>query len=219
MYRKVLVLAMVGLMVAVTGVRADWKVTERGLVLGEEDKEEAVEVKVEKKEDKEKLELKVETKDEDGEEEELEDQDELEIEDEDGDDDIKLATGAGRMIEIRHRGTNAQTELPISVNVATRALTVTTPAGVRTVAILPDTAVANMVRRGVVEGVASGSGQVELKMENNEVVYEIQGESTEKLLGILPIKIKKTVVVSAQTGEEVSVAQGLLQRILDLLSF
>ena len=219
MYRKVLVLAMVGLMVAVTGVRADWKVTERGLVLGEEDKEEAVEVKVEKKEDKEKLELKVETKDEDGEEEELEDQDELEIEDEDGDDDIKLATGAGRMIEIRHKGTNAQTELPISVNVATRALTVTTPAGVRTVAILPDTAVANMVRRGVVEGVASGSGQVELKIENNEVVYEIQGESTEKLLGILPIKIKKTVVVSAQTGEEVSVAQGLLQRILDLLSF
>lgn len=248
MKKKVLSLMVVGLMfVAVPVTRAGWRVGPTGLVYekgevlsqGSDDTESegsgssgsssesselptptseqkrnasrATELKVEKREGKERLELRIKT--EKGEEEDLGEQEELEIEDE-----VELATGEGKLIEVRHKGVHAETELPISIDLKTRLLTVTTPAGVRTVAILPDEAVANLLRQGVVDGVSTGSGQIELKAENGEVRYEIEGEVDEKFLGIVPVKIKKRVVVSAQTGENLGESQGLLDRILELLS-
>ncbi len=210
--RKVWVVLIIFLLVAAPAVSAEWRVTKQGLVLGDEDrKEDAIEVRVEKKEDKEKLELEVD-------EEELGDQDELEIEDEDGDDDVKLATGEGKMVEIRHRETKAQTELPISVNVATRAMTVTTPAGVKTVSVLPNAAVTNMLAGRFAGSVASGSGSVQIKMDGNRLVYEIETQSEEMLLGLVPVKIARKVKISAENGATLGQTEDFFNRILDILS-
>lgn len=140
------------------------------------------------------------------------------IEDENGDDDVKLATGEGKMVEIRHGETRAQTELPISVNVATRALTVTTPAGIKTVSVLPDAAVTNMKAGKFAGSVASGSGSVQIKMEGDRLIYEIETESRQKFLGLLPVKITGKVKVSAENGATLGQTEDFFNRLLDLLS-
>lgn len=55
--------------------------------------------------------------------------------------------------------------------------------------------------------------------EDGELVYEIDGEKFERLLGILPIGLQRKVIVSAETGELITVNQSIFTRLLDLLSF
>lgn len=49
-------------------------------------------------------------------------------------------------------------------------------------------------------------------------VYEIAGLSDQKLLGFIPVSVKKTVDVSVETGEIVGTNVSLGDQILDLLS-
>lgn len=177
------------------------------------------------------LKLKVEIKD--GEEvrtrEHLKERDELEQELED--EDIKISSDDGHM-EIEHNAVTARFGFPLSVDPVTRDLIVTTPAGERTVAVLPDEAVRNLLAKGFLTHVASGSAvpaeatvsgslatSVELKLKNGNLVYEVQGEKREKFLGVIPVTMDRAVTVSALTGEVLSQTQSVFATILAFFSF
>lgn len=131
----------------------------------------------------------------------------------------------------------ATTNFPLSINLETNKLTVTTPAGEKVVTVLPDQAVKNMLAANVIDQVggaafvqdaqkvATQAGTtledvIKLSTTREGVLaYEIPGIKQEKLLGFLNVNISKTALVSAETGELLGVRQNLLSQILDLVSF
>lgn len=123
-------------------------------------------------------------------------------------------------------------QFPLSVNSATNELVVNTPSGAITVAVLPDEAVANMLAQNVLDHVQTPTadelpnqevGNVQeslnLKDRNGELVYEVDGTSDQKVLGLFKVQIHKKAIVSAQTGELVKVDKTFAQTLLDLISF
>lgn len=140
--------------------------------------------------------------------------------------------------EARHRAiverlnTQALTDLPLSVDLTTNELTVTTPAGERTVTVLPDQAVQNMLAANVIDrlggeqlaalirqgGIQTLGQVITLAQQDGAPVYEIQGVKEHRLLGFLPATTAVTVTVSAETGEIVKETQPFLDRLIDILS-
>lgn len=149
---------------------------------------------------------------------------------------VKVATGSGNSLVFSRGAFAAKTNFPLSVDLATNALVVTTPAGIKTVTILPDAAVQNMLAANVIDRLgtaavlealeATGSGRltgvagvVELGLRNNVPVYEIAGLSDQRLLGFIPVSIPQKVIVSAETGELVETQKPLFSTLLDFFSF
>lgn len=126
----------------------------------------------------------------------------------------------------------ALTDLPISVDLNTNILTVTTPAGEKQVTVLPDQAVQNMLAANVidrlggealVEQVRQGNVQtlgqvIELGVRNDVPVFVIQGIKEQRFLGFLPVTTDVTVTVSAETGEVVDTQQSVLDTVVDFFS-
>ena len=157
-------------------------------------------------------EIRLRVRDEDGNEvrtrEHLRELDELEQELED--EEIEISSDDGHM-ELEHNRVRARINFPLSIDPLTRELIVTTPAGERTVAVLPDEAVRNLLAKGFLTHVASGSAavpaeatvsgslatSVELKMKNGNLVYEVQGEKREKFLGVIPVTMDRSITISA----------------------
>jgi len=183
-------------------------------------------------------------KNEQGEEVEVDDEDESEVLEELDDElegrGVEIATDSARPGFIQN-GRRVRTNFPLTVNVATGELFVTTPAGEKVVAILPEQAIANMIRAGVLtrvvqdstptptpEATASASTEsaivtivdsgIVLSAVNGEPVYEIVGVKNERLIGVFPVGIKKLTVVSATSGNLLDVNVGFFARILDFLS-
>ena len=134
-------------------------------------------------------------------------------------------------MEIEHNAVAALFGFPLSVDTVTRDLNVTTPAGERTVAVLPDEAMRRLFAAGVLTPVASGSAttvasgsgalasSVELTLREGNLVYEVEGEKHEKFLGIVPVTLDRQVTVSALSGEVLSQTQSVLATIVGFLSF
>ena len=177
--------------------------------------------------------LKVE--DESGEEVEIEDDKlgELEdvVEDELGDDDVKLTATTDNQLAVTSNQVTALTNFPLSINVETKELIVTTPAGQRVVTILPDEAVANLLATGIINRVETSSadtatqgqlgaltGVVKLEIRNNEVVYKVNGVKTHRMLGFIPVTTPVSAFVSAETGTTLAKQQSILASIIDFLS-
>ncbi len=136
------------------------------------------------------------------------------------------------VMEVEHNGIRARTNFPLSVDPTTNQLVVTTPAGKKTVAVLPDDAIKNMLANGFLTTIASGSantsgatssaavaGAFQMAVHNGTIVYEIQGEKMQKLLGLFPVTTPRTVLVSAQTGQAVAQNQSWLSTLISFLSF
>ena len=146
---------------------------------------------------------------------------------------IKVATGSGNSFVFARGGIGAQTQFPLSVDLATNALTVQTPTGPKVVTILPDAAVQNMLAANVISRLStetivgatgsaalSGVGDiVQLGLRSGVPVYEISGLSNQKLLGFIPVVIPAKVIVSAETGALVVKETSPLNTLLDLVSF
>lgn len=147
---------------------------------------------------------------------ELEDEIEQELED----DGIEIASSSGGLI-IKKNKIRARTSFPLSVNPETNELVVTTPSGVKTVTILPDRAVENMLAKGVLSEVDKEESEdsVEIETKKDELVYKIKGEKDHKFLGFIPLKTVITAFVSAQTGQLTAQEQSLLSQIISRLSF
>lgn len=134
--------------------------------------------------------------------------------------DVKVATH-GSSLEFEHNGVHVNTLLPLSVNTTTNQLTVTTPAGVKPVTTLPDTAIENLMSRGIISGVASGTASftsVRLETQNGLPVYRVEGEKQVRIFGFIPATMSTTAFVSADTGAVVSQQETLLNILLKLIS-
>src|SRR3989344_2017278 len=153
-----------------------------------------------------------------------------ELEQELEDEEIEIASRDGEM-EIEHNAVRARVNYPLSIDPSTRQLTVTTPAGIKTVAILPDAALVRLLASGMLSEIASMSAeqqvatdsgmtsiQFELTLEGNHLVYEVQGIKQHRLFGFIPVITPRTVSVSALTGDVVSQTQTWLSGLIDLLS-
>ncbi len=153
-----------------------------------------------------------------------------ELEQELEDEEIEISSDEGEL-EIEHNAIRARTNFPLSMDPVTRQLTVTTPAGTKTVAILPDAALVRLMASGFLSTIATGSAlpsgatdsadltqSLELKLHNGTLVYEAEGEKEHKLFGVFPVKTERTVAVSAVSGEVVAQTQSWLSAFIDLLS-
>lgn len=182
-----------------------------------------VKVKIEKEGDN----LKVKAEKEDGTEVELETKDTLEtLNKELESDNVEIATNDASSLTIKNGDTEAETELPISVDPLTHELTVTTAAGVKTVSVLPDKAVQNTLDNKILSNIESQtssdnttSQKATLTEVNSEPVFAVKGINQKRILGLLPIGFAKTAFVSAQTGQVVKIDETLINKILEAISF
>ncbi|MDO8497732.1 MAG: hypothetical protein Q7S61_04270 [bacterium] len=135
--------------------------------------------------------------------------------------DVKIATREGELSVTKNKIT-AMSQFPLSIDPITRTLQVTTPAGVKLVTILPDQALQKMLDLGVLSKVNStetGTGEkIKIDVRNGEVVYKISGKKEHKLLGFIPIKTTKEIVISSETGTPLTQEQSLLSSFIDFLS-
>lgn len=167
--------------------------------------------------------LKIKAKEKDGTETELESESIDDINDALKEEGIHIASASGNNLRIRKGEFEAETHFPLSIDPTTNMLTVTTPAGVKNVAVLPDQAVANLLKNNYINSVASGSAtsttqNIILGLLNNNPTYQINGISNQKLLGLFPVEIANTSFVSATNGDIIKVDETLFNRLLDLLS-
>jgi hypothetical protein len=147
---------------------------------------------------------------------EFEKEQEVEVKEGTNESKMKIRSGKNKF-EFQQEGSkfSVESSFPLSVNPVTRELTVTTPAGSKVVAVLPQQAIDNMLTKGIV---TSTSG-VKIKTESDgSLSYKIDGTKNEKLLGVFDVAIPKNLVVSAQTGQVLVVNQSTFSKILDFLS-
>jgi hypothetical protein len=124
-------------------------------------------------------------------------------------------------------GIAAKVGTPLSFNLETNEMTVTTPAGTKVVAVLPDAALAKARLEANIEVPPASddpeeideSGQVSLMEYQNSPTYAIKGKSKKNVLGVFPVELDKTVYVSAVSGNVVDTKLTGLARFLDLISF
>lgn len=114
-------------------------------------------------------------------------------------------------------------EIPVNVDQQTNELTVTTPTGDKTLGLLPDDAVKNIINSDSVSEVSkdpnTGKSELRLTINSNGVpVYEVEGIKKGRFLGVFNVNIKKTVQISAIDGAEGSVTVSGFDKFLDLLS-
>lgn len=190
-------------------------------VLSESDSKDEVKVedkKVEDKDDKNETPEPKETPElkETPEPKEIEEENEVEVKDGTSEAKIKIRSGKNKF-EFQQEGAkfSVESDFPLSVNPATRELTVTTPAGSKVVAILPQQATDNMLASGIVTTTTG----VDLKTESDgKLSYNINGTKNKKLLGVFDVAVPKNLIVSAETGQVLSVNQSTFSKILDFLS-
>lgn len=156
------------------------------------------------------------------------------IEEREDENQVRVTSLGNKFVVIRSK-IGAQTDFPITVDLNTNELTITTPAGAKIVTVLPDQAVANMLAANVIDQVrgiaftqdvqqvatntATLQDVINLTLTREGVlVYEIPGVSSERFLGFIPVEIQKTAVVSAETGELLEVDKPLGSTLLDILS-
>lgn len=167
--------------------------------------------------------LKIKAKEKDGTEFELESESLDDINDALEDEGISVASASGNRLRIRRGVFEAETHFPLSINPTSNTLTVTTPAGVKDVAVLPDQAVTNLLRLKFIDRIASGSAAenptgIKLGLLGNNPVFQVLGVDEQKLLGFIPVSINKTSFVSAENGQIIKVDETFLQKLLDLFS-
>lgn len=142
---------------------------------------------------------------------------------------IRIATGSGKPV-LTKNNVAATTDFPLSVDVATNKLIVTTPAGQKTVTILPDQAIKNLLDTNIINKIDSSSGStltgelgqlsgvVKLEIRNDRMVYKVSGTKSHRLLGFIPVNASTTAFVSAETGETVETEQPFITSVIDFLS-
>jgi hypothetical protein len=136
---------------------------------------------------------------------------------------IKIETGDTGKISFAKNNIAATTNFPLAIDLGTNQLVVTTPAGQKIVAVLPDDAVQNMLATGVINAlddtpIGTDAGVVEFTVENDEPVYKIAGLKKFKMLGFIPVTQPITAIVSSETGKEIKTEKPFFTTLVDLLS-
>ncbi len=164
----------------------------------------------------------------DGEEIELEEDEVKEVEDRLEESGVKIEPDSDFAVSFESNKTKAVTDLPVSFDLSTNTLIVETKDGQQPLNVLPDEAVESAVAKkeitSIVNEKATGgqiervTAPVELREENGIPVYRMKGLSSQKLFGIMPVLIERTVDVSAGTGEIEKTNTPIFDRLIDLFS-
>lgn len=178
------------------------------------------------------LELKVEN--EDGEEVDL-DEDELnelevETETELEDEGVEVEAISEDTMAFTKNQFSAITNFPLSIDVGTNLLILSTPEGQRIVTVLPDQAIQSLLETGIVNTIdtsldaqvldqlGSSNGVIKLELKNKDIVYRIKGKKEHKILGLIPVSSPTTAFVSANSGDVVAQERSVLTSFVDLIS-
>lgn len=138
----------------------------------------------------------------------------------------RIATDGGKMGFINNTE-GAISTFPLKVDKATNSLIVTTLSGEKTVTVLPDAAIKNMLASKVMSYVisvpatgelASTDKLITLIEKDGMLVYVIDGVREYRFLGFIPAKSKVKAFVSAENGQVIKTEQSLLGRILNRLA-
>lgn len=126
----------------------------------------------------------------------------------------------------------ATTKFPLSIDVVTKQLIITTPQGQKTLTVLPDEAVKNMLATGIINSidssrvadaeVASDSGQIDgvvgVEIKDGKAVYEINGFKKQKVFGLFPVSTPRKIIVSAETGKPLTQEESLFSSFINTIS-
>lgn len=139
----------------------------------------------------------------------------------------KITSDSGKTAVVQRTG-GAVSKFPLKIDPATNSLMVTTPAGTKTVTVLPEAAIANIKASRIMDDVdsevtsgslASVRELVQLEEKNGVLAYQINGQKKYKLFGFIPIRLAVSAFVSAESGQIVESQTSFLGKILNKLSF
>lgn len=148
-------------------------------------------------------------------------------------DKIKIATTSAHEFLIQKNNAAAVTNFPLSWDLTTNTLVVTTPGGRKNVPVLPDQAVQNLIASDTLDQATIPESLrkdrnvhlgtildiATLTHRDGEPVYQITGVTGQKLFSLFPVAIEKTVAVSGTTGEIVGSNETPINAFIDLISF
>ncbi|KKQ96529.1 MAG: hypothetical protein A3C27_02200 [Candidatus Levybacteria bacterium RIFCSPHIGHO2_02_FULL_39_36] len=149
---------------------------------------------------------------EDGTEEELDDETLDEVKVRLAQSDINIATEGGEVV-IAKRHLGARTQFPLSIDLSTNTLIVTTPAGQKAVAVLPDVAVRNILTKGILSkiggGIVSPSGGLDRGSDaTGKAGLVAETESVEEELEE-PVLLADSITLEEEDGELVYKMEGI----------
>lgn len=130
---------------------------------------------------------------------------------------VVLSLASNNSLAISKDGITAITDLPISVDVESRSLIVTTVDGPKTVTQLPDKALNNILDLGIVSSV-SNKEVPKIEYLEGEVIYKFDATRVYKILGLIDVTVPITILVSSDTGDMISGNQPLITSFVRLIS-
>ncbi len=130
---------------------------------------------------------------------------------------LSVGGGTTTELEVSRGTTKAVTSLPLLVDLDSNTLMVETSLGIKSVAILPDTAVARALEAG-----ALMRADPEIKLierEDGKIAYRISGGRGRRLLGLIGINSIHRIDVSAESGRVLPELTGSLgETLFDLVA-
>lgn len=122
----------------------------------------------------------------------------------------------GDKFEIEQRGVVAATDYEISIEPKSARLTLITPSGLQFLSILPRQAVDIALRAKSINRVGS-QNKLDIRQEGSELAYFVPGDKVINFFDLFEYKVPVKTVVSASTGEVLSVEQPTWLRVLGFL--
>ncbi|MDP3941130.1 MAG: hypothetical protein Q8Q49_02345 [bacterium] len=145
---------------------------------------------------------------------------------------IKIVPTSATEFLIQRNSSAAVTNFPLSWDLTSNTLIITTPAGTKEVPVLPDQAVDKLISSHVLDHITIPQsiktnenvnlGTVvditTLTEQDGEPIYQVTGITSQKLFGLFPVAFEKTVDVSGTTGDVTGTNESFINRFVDLLS-
>lgn len=121
-------------------------------------------------------------------------------------------------LEINSNNVVAHSNLTLSIDPLSGILTVDTPNGPQKVSIMPDEALGIVTELNAIDK-NQGSHDILLSADKGRVTYRIEGNKTEKFIGIFPLPLDKIISLSADTGGIIKISSTTLGTLLGLFTF
>ncbi len=130
---------------------------------------------------------------------------------------VSIKSNKANEVTVQQDETNVSTSMPVQINTATHAISVVTPNGDSTkVSVLPEEAVHGVTQQGLITTNPTDAKNT-LTQESGHIIYNIQGEKSGKIFGLININSPVSVKISAENGKVVKTTQSPLLSIFGFL--
>lgn len=142
------------------------------------------------------------------------------------DEGIDISTEDGKFALTRNN-VKALSDRPLSVDTTRKQVMIVTPNGNTVTLLLPDAALEHLSNFGLLTNFGTGSGilagtpsgTLTLSTTNNIPTYTVPAFKNEHFLGLFPVQVPVSAVVSAETGAVMEQNQDFVSKLLDTFSF